>query len=130
MSLDTVNKKIEIARQRKSNLLKYLKVFLYRRLKDLYKFINKPKKNPDIEIQRPSFESQLIQKIDYSQLIQKIREQLPPLLTKRQKQIFQLYYIEDYSVGKIAKRLKTSRPNISQIIKRIKSSLSKIETEL
>jgi hypothetical protein len=78
MSLDTVNKKIEIARQRKSNLLKYLKIFLYRRLKDLYKFINKPKKILDIEIQKPSVESQLIQKINYSQLIQKIKEQRPP----------------------------------------------------
>jgi hypothetical protein len=140
--LKTVNEKIEIARQRKSNLLRYLNIFLYRRLKDLHKFIEKTNKNPDIEIQIPSFElispsdshneieSQLTKKLNDLQSIQKIKEKLPPLLTKRQKQIFQLYYIEDYSVSEIAKQLKTSRPNISQIIKRIQPSLSKIKTEL
>jgi RNA polymerase sigma factor (sigma-70 family) len=142
MPLITVNKKIGIARQRKSNLLKYLEILLYRRLKDLYRFINKDNNINYIELQIPSFEipsqsdshhkieSQLIQKIDESQLIEKIKEQLPPLLTKKQKQIFQLYYIEDYSAGEIAKRLKTSRSNISQIIKRIQPSLTKIKAEL
>jgi predicted DNA-binding protein YlxM (UPF0122 family) len=160
MPLDTVNKKIKIARKRKSNLLKYLKIFLYRRLKDLNRYINKQNKINAKEFQISSFdspsqsdshrktdlrsikelykpqlipninESELIEKIDDPDLIQEIKELLQRLLTKKQKQIFQLYYIENHSVSEIAKLLKTSLPNISQIIKRIQPSLPKIKAEL
>ena len=151
MPLDTINKKIGITRKRKSNLLKYLKIVLYRRLKDLNRYINKQNKINAKEFQISSFDSpsqsdshkktdlqlikeiykpQLIQNGNQSELTPKIKKKLQLLLTKKQKQIFQLHYVENYSVSEIAKQLKTSRPNISQIIKRIQPSLTKIKAEL
>lgn len=51
-------------------------------------------------------------------------------LTKRQQEIFQLYYNEDLSLSEIAALMSTSRQAVSDTLMRAKRKLQQLETSL
>lgn len=53
-----------------------------------------------------------------------------PLLTDRQKEIYQMYYGEDLSLGEIAEQLEISRQAVYDIVKRSSKILADFESKL
>ncbi len=52
------------------------------------------------------------------------------LLTDRQKEVLQLYFSDNYSLGEIAGEYKVSRQAIYDLIQRALNTLEKLETKL
>ncbi len=52
------------------------------------------------------------------------------LLTKKQKDIFELYYLDDFSLNEISDQFKISRQAVLDSIKRTEKSLIKYEEKL
>lgn len=52
------------------------------------------------------------------------------LLTEKQQDMFDLYYLEDYSFGEIADRYEISRTAVYDLIKRTEQLLEKYETKM
>ncbi|MEW6623285.1 MAG: YlxM family DNA-binding protein [Bacillota bacterium] len=53
-----------------------------------------------------------------------------PLLTKRQQQVFNLYYFQDFSLGEISQELNISRQAVFDLIKRTEKVLENYEQKL
>ncbi|WP_353892133.1 YlxM family DNA-binding protein [Proteinivorax hydrogeniformans] len=53
-----------------------------------------------------------------------------PLLTKKQRELFKLYYHHDLSLGEIAKQVNISRQAVYDTLKRVTSLLDDYETKL
>lgn len=53
-----------------------------------------------------------------------------PLLTSYQKEVFELYYQEDYSLKEIADLKKVSRNAVFSLLKRVLANLQQYETKL
>ncbi|WP_224749539.1 YlxM family DNA-binding protein [Polycladospora coralii] len=52
------------------------------------------------------------------------------LLTEKQQQLLEMYYVEDWSLGEIAEHNGVSRQAVFEAIKRAKQSLSEFEAKL
>ncbi|MGF7185145.1 hypothetical protein GGQ84_001231 [Desulfitispora alkaliphila] len=52
------------------------------------------------------------------------------LLTEKQKDIFALYYHQDWSMGEIAEYYKISRPAVHDLLKRVERQLQQYEEKL
>ncbi len=52
------------------------------------------------------------------------------LLTDRQKELYQLYHLDDYSLGEISEQLSISRQGVYDAIKRCDKQLSHFEDKL
>ncbi len=53
-----------------------------------------------------------------------------PLLTERQRQVIQLYFSDNYSLAEIASDYDISRQAVYDLIRRVLSSLEKLEQKL
>lgn len=53
-----------------------------------------------------------------------------PLLTKKQRQVMELYFHEDWSFGEIADHLGVSRQGVHENVKRSRRALEDLEEEL
>lgn len=62
--------------------------------------------------------------------IELLYSQYAPLLTAKQKDIFSMYYKEDYSLGEISSILKISRQSVFDSLKRTEKSLRDYEKKL
>ncbi|GMQ56924.1 putative DNA-binding protein [Vallitalea sediminicola] len=52
------------------------------------------------------------------------------LLTKHQKEIYELYHLNDFSLGEIAEQLKISRQGVHDTLKRCEKQLENYESKL
>lgn len=53
-----------------------------------------------------------------------------PLLTQRQREIFRMYYAEDFSLGEISETIGISRQGVRDSLKRSEESLEQYEAHL
>lgn len=52
------------------------------------------------------------------------------LLSNKQREVFELYYHDDWSLGEIAEKLQVSRQGVYDIIKRSEKALENFESKL
>ncbi len=52
------------------------------------------------------------------------------LFSKRQQEIFEMYFDDDFSVTEISQKLKVSKPNVSKTLKTIITKLDELEAKL